>query len=258
MILIMFAAVVSIGRPAWFAWAFLMLMLTLGGWKQLDPNYAPVDRTRSFFGIYTVRNSQHRQLRELQHGTTLHGVQSLQSDYATRPTSYYAPGSGVGRVFAAAPRLFGPHARMAFIGLGAGTLACYALPGQSWTAFEIDPAMVSIARDRHLFTYIDNCAPKLRIVVGDARLMLAREPAASADMLAVDAFSSDAIPVHLMTAEAFKVYLRALSIDGVLLVHISNRYLDLEPVVAAIARSEGWAARVRHYAPQTLNGPGQA
>ncbi|MGI4876945.1 MAG: spermidine synthase [Janthinobacterium lividum] len=258
MIFIMLAAVVSIGRPAWFAWAFLMLMLTLGGWKQLDPKYAPVDRTRSFFGIYTVRDSLHRQLRELQHGTTLHGVQSLLPGNVTRPTSYYAPGSGVGRVFAAASRLFGPHARMAFVGLGSGTLACYAQPGQNWTAFEIDPAMVGIARDRHLFTYVERCAPGLRIVVGDARQMLAREPAASADMLAVDAFSSDSIPLHLMTAEAFRIYSRVLSSDGVLLVHISNRYLDLEPVVAVIARSEGCTARIRHYVPTTVNQPGRA
>ncbi|WP_439533986.1 spermidine synthase [Polymorphobacter sp.] len=258
MIFIMLAALVSIGRAAWFAWALLMLMMTLGGWKHFDPAYAPVERTRSFFGIYTVSDSQSRRVRELQHGTTLHGVQSLDADTATRPTSYYAPGSGVGRVFAAAPVLFGPQARMAFVGLGSGTLACYAQAGQRWTAFEIDPAMVAIARDRRLFSYVERCTPDLRIIVGDARLMLAREPAASVDMLAVDAFSSDAIPLHLMTAEAFRVYARALSADGVLLIHISNRYLDLEPVVAAMARSEGWSARIRRFVPATADVPGQA
>ncbi|KAB7648505.1 fused MFS/spermidine synthase [Polymorphobacter fuscus] len=258
MVFIMALAVVSIGRPPWFAWAFLMLMMTLGGWKQLDPAAAPVDRTRSFFGIYTVRDSQARQVRELQHGTTLHGVQSLAAGKATRPTSYYAPGSGVGRVFSAAPRLFAAPARMAFVGLGSGTLACYARPGQRWTAFELDPAMVGIARDRHLFTYVERCAPGLRIVVGDARLMLAREAVGSVDMLAVDAFSSDAIPLHLMTTEAFRVYARVLAPDGVLLVHISNRYLDLEPVVAAIARAEGWTARVRRHQPGPVAAPGEA
>ena len=247
---ILAAAIVSAGHRWHFTWHFVMMLLALGGWRQFDPAQAPVDRTRSFFGIYAVQDSQRRRVRELQHGTTLHGIQSLSDDLATRPTSYYAPDSGVGRMFMAAPRLFGPKARVAFVGLGAGTLACYEAPGQDWTAFEIDPAMVRIARDPRLFTYLAECRPDLRIVIGDARLMLSRTPPARFDMLAIDAFSSDAIPLHLMTAEAFAIYSRVLAADGVLLIHISNRYLDLEPVVAAIARAQGWTARIRDFVPK--------
>jgi SAM-dependent methyltransferase len=245
---ILVLAAVSTGRRWLFAAHILMLILALGGWKQLA-SVGVVDRTRSFFGIYATSDSPDGSRRTLSHGTTVHGVESLAPATLLRPTTYYAPQSGVGRVFAAAPILFGPNARMAFVGLGSGTLACYARPGQTWTAFEIDPAVIGIARDRKLFRYIDKCKPDMGIVVGDARLMLSKTPPGSFDVLAVDAFSSDAIPLHLMTQEAFAVYGRTLAPDGVLMVHITNRFLDLEPVVAAIARAEGWSARARHFTP---------
>ncbi|MBC7520283.1 MAG: fused MFS/spermidine synthase, partial [Sandarakinorhabdus sp.] len=241
-------AALSIGRRWLFTIHILMLMLALGGWTQITSS-GVVDRTRSFFGIYATTDAPDGSRRTLAHGTTIHGVESLAPATLLRPTTYYAPQSGVGRVFAAAPALFGDRARMAFVGLGSGTLACYARPGQSWTAFEIDPAVIGIARDRKLFRYIDQCKPDMKMVVGDARLMLSKVAANSFDVLAVDAFSSDAIPLHLMTHEAFAVYGRALGPDGVLMVHITNRFLDLEPVVAAIARAEGWSARARRYMP---------
>lgn len=243
-----FFALLSIGRRWLFAFHVLMLMLAMGGWAQLQSK-GVVDRTRSFFGVYTVRDASNSRKRSLIHGTTLHGVQSHDPVTRLRPTTYYAPQSGVGQVFAAAPALFGPQARMGFVGLGTGTLACYARPGQHWTAFEIDPAVIAIARDRKLFSYLERCNPDLEMIVGDARLTLGKVPEASLDMLAVDAFSSDAIPLHLMTREAFDVYGRALAPDGVLLVHITNRFLDLEPVVAAIADQQGWTARVRRFRP---------
>lgn len=242
-------AVISVGHNRQFAWTILMLMMALGGWRQIIGYDTPVNRTRSFFGIYSVFDSRSAGLRKLQHGTTLHGVQSLVPALATRPTTYYAPDSGVGQVFGVAPALFGGGARMAFVGLGTGTLACYARPGQSWTAFEIDPAMEAIARNTALFTYISACKPDLSIVIGDARLMLGKTQPGSFDMLAVDAFSSDAIPLHLMTREAFAVYQRALAPDGVLLVHVTNRYLRLEPIVAAIAAESGWSVAVRRFKP---------
>lgn len=164
---------------------------------------------------------------------------------ASAPTFLYAA-SNAGSLAA----LLGPNARKAFVGLGSGTLACYERPGQSWTAFEIDPAVIGIARDRKLFRYIDKCKPDMAIIVGDARLMLSKTRPGSFDVLAVDAFSSDAIPLHLMTQEAFAVYGRTLAPDGVLMVHITNRFLDLEPVVAAIAKAEGWSARARRFKPQ--------
>jgi SAM-dependent methyltransferase len=241
-------AALAIGRRWLFATHILMLMLALGGWKQLA-SPGVVDRSRSFFGVYATTDSLDGSRRTLAHGTTVHGVESLAPATLLRPTTYYAPASGVGRVFAAAPALFGDDARMAFVGLGSGTLACYARPGQAWTAFEIDPAVIGIARDRKLFRYIDKCKPDMKIIVGDARLMLEQARPASFDLLAVDAFSSDAIPLHLMTQEAFAVYGRSLAPDGVLMVHITNRFLDLEPVVAAIAQSQGWSAKARRYRP---------
>ncbi len=252
LIVLAIAAIAAIGRPLHFAAQFALIMLSLGGWQAIDISTIPDARFRSFFGIYSIESQAPRAARELLHGTTLHGVQSLLPQLATQPMTYYAPGSGVGRAFAAAPKLFGPHARMAFVGLGTGTLACYARAGQSWTAFEIDPTIVRIARDPSLFSYVARCKPDLRIVMGDARLSLARQAPASFDMMALDAFSSDAIPLHLMTTQAFDAYARALAPNGVLLVHISNRHIDLEPVVAAIAARQGWTARVYHYAPERV------
>ncbi|KPF78011.1 hypothetical protein IP88_04975 [alpha proteobacterium AAP81b] len=251
-IVIYLAAITAIGRPAMFTALFAALVLTLGGWGQLKLSAAGAHH-RSFFGVYTVKDIGPS--RFLMHGTTLHGQQALVPALATLPMTYYAPQSGVGLVFGAAPALFGPRAQMAFIGLGTGTLSCYRRPGQNWTAFEIDPVIVDLARAR--FSYLAKCAPDLNIVLGDARLTVAAQPAARLDALAVDAFSSDAIPLHLLTREAFRVYGGALKPDGVLLVHISNRFLDLEPVIAAIAAAEGWQAVLRDYSPAAPQRRGQ-
>jgi SAM-dependent methyltransferase len=225
-------------------------MLALGGWQQIDISTVKDARVRSFFGVYAIQNVQSLQIRRLQHGTTLHGIQSLDPMKSRIPMSYYAPESGVGLAFQAAPALFGQGARLGFVGLGAGSLACYARPDQAWTVFEIDPAIVDLTIDKQAFTYVAQCKPDIRVVLGDARLTLAREPKASFDMLAVDAFSSDSIPLHLLTVEALRTYMAALQPDGVLLIHISNRFLDLEPVVAALVREEGLAARQLLYFPR--------
>lgn len=242
-------ALIAIGRPILFSWILLHLMLGLGGWQQIDVSTIERARQRSFFGIYTIENIQSRNTRRLLHGTTLHGAQSLDTARSREPLTYYAPASGVGQAMQATPLLFGEAARIAVVGLGTGTLACYATPLQDWTFFEIDPLMVELATDPRVFSFIDQCKPDARIVVGDARLKLAEEPAGRFDLLVVDAFSSDAIPLHLLTREAFGTYVRTLAPEGILLVHISNRFLDLEPVVAAIARSMGLAARRRDWDP---------
>jgi spermidine synthase len=165
------------------------------------------------------------------------------------PLTYYGPSSGAGIAFANADRLFGSQAGLGVVGLGTGTLACYRRPGQAWRFFEIDPAVLELSRNG-TFTYIRDCAPDAEVVLGDARLELARLPHGTLDLLAVDAFSSDAIPLHLMTDEAMGVYLDALSTKGILLVHISNRYIDLEPVLAAIARQRGLTAVLRDDVPE--------
>jgi SAM-dependent methyltransferase len=242
-------AVLAIGRPLMFAFILANLMLALGGWQQIDISTIDKARQRSFFGIYTIENSNSTQTRRLLHGTTLHGAQSLDPAKSRMPLTYYAPLSGVGLAMQAAPALFGADARIGVVGLGTGSLSCYATPTEDWTVFEIDPLMVSLATDPAVFSFIAQCKPDIRVVVGDARLKLAEEPADRFDILAVDAFSSDAIPLHLLTREAFETYRRTLSPDGVLLVHVSNRFLDLEPVVAAIAKEMGLSARQRFYQP---------
>jgi spermidine synthase len=161
-------------------------------------------------------------------------------------TTYYAPRSGIGLALTATPQLYGPKARIGIVGLGSGTLACYAQPGQQWKFYEIDPAIITIASDPKRFTFLSKCLPKLDVAIGDARLTLAAEPGDSADLLAIDAFSSDAVPMHLLTQEAFATYRHHIAANGLLMVHISNRYLDLEPVLAAAAQ-RGWASAARHY-----------
>lgn len=239
-------AIFTMGRRIVFALCIVMLMLAGGGWSRLQLSIKPGVMTRSFFGIYTVGTNPSGD-RSLIHGTTLHGVQMHGSDKRERtPTTYYGPQSGVGLALRAASSLFGTDARISVVGLGAGTLACYAEPKQSWRIYEIDPAIVKIASDPKQFTSLSKCLPSVPIIVGDARLMLAREPAASADILIVDAFSSDSVPMHLLTREAFETYGKNLAPGGVLMIHISNRYLALEPVLAAGAK-QGWTTRVREF-----------
>lgn len=201
-------------------------------------------RTRSYFGIYNVREDKQSEQRYLVHGTTLHGKQSTRPGEERALTSYYGPTSGVGLAFDAVPALYGDHARVGVVGLGTGTLACHRQPGQNWTFFEIDPVVEAFSR-KGTFTFLKACAPDASVVIGDARLQLEEVPAGSFDALAIDAFSSDSIPLHLLTAEAVGVYQRALTPDGILLIHISNRFIDLEPVLSAIARERGMAALLR-------------
>jgi SAM-dependent methyltransferase len=246
---ILAAAIMAIGVvTAGFRVPFLLTVTGLlainGGWDNLKTS-TDGSRMRSYFGTYTVTDSGNS--RWLMHGTTLHGMQLR--DAPTRPISYYPVTSGVGIAFAKAPELFGPAASIGVVGLGTGTLACYRKPGQYWQFFEIDPLVIEIARERKIFSFIERCAPNVPITLGDARLTLAKVPQGKFDILALDAFSSDSIPLHLLTKEAFATYRRALKPDGLLLVHISNRYIDLNPVVAAEAKANGWFAAVRHDSP---------
>lgn len=247
-ILIGLLGVFSIGRPLVFAVCLAGLMMSFGGFNTVKMSLSDA-RTRSYFGVYTVAARPARDAVTLTHGTTLHGLQNLTPGRELEPTTYYMRDSGVGLAMSTVPALFGPRARIGVVGLGSGTLACYAVPGQDWRFFEIDPAMVRIATRTGYFTFIRNCMPKAAIVVGDARLTLAKEAPGRFDALAIDAFSSDSVPMHLLTQEAFGIYGRALKPNGILLVHISNRYLKLEPVVAAAAEKGGWAALVLSYRP---------
>ena len=225
-------------RPA-FAAVLALAMLALGGMDALRVTLTG-ERSRSYFGIYTVRDIEGA-ARTLAHGTTLHGIQLKKAGLELEPTSYYGRTSGIGLALGGGDALLGRNANVGIVGLGVGTLACYRKPGQTWTFYEIDPEVLEYSRDGR-FTFIERCAPQAKMVIGDARLELSSAPAGEYDLLAIDAFSSDAVPLHLLTDEAFKVYLRALASDGLLLVHISNRYVDLAPALGAAARANGLAA----------------
>ena len=240
--------VISVGARLSYALILAVTLVIFGGWRAVELSLEHGARTRSYFGVYTIRDS--RGVRELDHGTTVHGIQFTGSPVLERlPTTYYAPSSGIGRAMAALDRLYGPTARVGIVGLGTGTLACYAQPAQRWRFYEIDPAVVRIARDTGQFTYLKDCLPRPDIRIGDARISLEADRPASLDLLALDAFSSDAIPMHLMTREAFADYAHVLQPRGLLLVHVSNRFLDLEPVVAAAAQAGGWQAAKLYYQP---------
>lgn len=235
----------AVGKRAPYLVALAGALFLFGGYRSIQMSLADA-RTRSYFGVYTVTDYANE--RTLAHGTTLHGVQ-LKGAASRQPTTYYVAGSGVGRAMLALPELYGPAARVGVVGLGTGTLACYARPGQAWRFYEIDPAVVSLARDTGAFTFLPQCLPQVPIVIGDARLRLAEAPPASLDLLALDAFSSDAVPMHLLTREAFATYARALGPNGLLLVHISNRFMALAPIVSAAGKEGGWHAARLSYVP---------
>jgi len=189
---------------------------------------------RNFYGVINVRDSGEGPdaMRVLSHGTIIHGKQFLEEDRRDWPTTYYGPTSGVALAILDA-RARGP-VRVGVVGLGAGTLAAYGRTGDVFRFYDINPQVVELAHSE--FSFLKDSPARVEMQLGDARLSLERESAQNFDVLVLDAFSSDAIPVHLLTAEAVGVYLRQLRPGGVLAIHISNRYLDLVPVVQQVAR----------------------
>jgi SAM-dependent methyltransferase len=218
-------------RPLWMG--SLACTIVLSGyvchqtWKQLR---AATFLGRNFYGALRVDDylDHGQRIRQLSHGTIAHGVQFLRPEFRHWPTTYYARNSGVGLTwYALAPT--GPL-KMGIVGLGAGTLAAYGRGNDTLRFYDINPLVVKIAKEQ--FTYLSDCPAHVDIVLGDARLSMANESPQNFDILVVDAFSGDAIPVHLLTREAFQIYWRHLKPDGVLAVHVSNRYLNLAPIVA--------------------------
>jgi spermidine synthase len=199
---------------------------------------------RSFFGVSRVqiKNDHDGRYIVMFNGTTLHGVKSLAPGEETLPMGYYSHEGPFGRFFAALPAGHVHH--VGVIGLGTGGLACYAAPGQDWTFYEIDPLAERIADDPRYFQFLENCGNHPHVVMGDARLTIANAPDAFYDVLVLDAFSSDSIPMHLITREAMALYLRKLAPDGRLLFHISSRNLDLREVVGTLAADAGLVARL--------------
>ena len=198
---------------------------------------------RSYFGVYRVQTTTDGQYHTLIHGTTLHGAQRVRDEEGnvvedTTPVTYYYDKSPIATAIAKVrERLGDKKGRYGITGLGSGSLACHSREGESWRFFEIDPTIIGIAKDPRYFTFLSHCMPKPDIVVGDARLTITKEPNDSFDLIIMDAFTSDAVPVHLLTAEAIRLYLDKVKPDGVVLLHISNRYLDLESVLGATLKS---------------------
>ena len=207
--------------------------------------------SRNFYGTHRVEANDDDSLHWLQHGSTLHGKQYTDPARACEPLSYYHREGPLGLVFNAvrAKRDAAvPAARplsVAVVGLGAGTTAAYARAGESWTFYEIDPAVVEVARDPRYFTYLSACAgAPIGVVVGDARLRLREARDGAYDLITLDAFSSDAVPAHLMTREALALYVSKLAPGGVVAFHVSNRALELERVVGGVSAEAGLASRI--------------
>jgi spermidine synthase len=212
--------------------------------------------TRNFFGTMRVRESgkaEDRSLyRTLIHGTINHGEQFFGNSLETSPTTYYGLESGVGLAITKSRMPVHPNLRIGVIGLGVGTLANYGKAGDTVKFYEINPKILEIARTQ--FTYLRNAQAKIEIAMGDARLSLEREPPQGFDVLVVDAFSSDSIPIHLLTKEAVALMLSHLSPNGILAIHISNKHLNLDPVVHRIGKELGWTAlTVENEEEQAMN-----
>jgi hypothetical protein len=225
-----------------------LMALLLGGFTALVAAFttgdqASVASARNFFGILRVldRSDANGAFRELRHGRTRHGLQYLEGPQRQWPTSYYGPHSGVAMALNALER---PNRNIAVVGLGAGTLAAWGRPGDTFRFYEINPDVDAIAH--RWFSFLKDSKARTEIVLGDARVQMERELAAGRrrqfDFIAVDAFSSDAIPFHLLTRECADVYRRSLAPEGLLLLHISNRVLNLEPVARGMAQYLGWTA----------------
>jgi hypothetical protein len=222
----------------------LAIATLVGAGRLREHNDDVLFTDRSFFGVYKVVRDHNATL--LYHGNIVHGGQL--DSLPLEPTTYYHPAGPLGQVFDSIPPASKTR-NVAVVGLGTGSILCYSKPGDRWTFFEIDPLVEAIASNARLFTFLSNCAVKPRIVIGDARLKMSRESGHQYSIIVLDAFSSDAIPVHLLTREAFAVYERLLAEHGLLLVHISNGRLDLEPVVDALAKNAGMVALVRDFDP---------
>ena len=235
----------AFGLPGVFAFSQsrkpLRFALCLGAilvvaWAAPSSYRSTLHTERTFFGTYRVTVDHAGRLHSLYHGTTLHGVQAVDPRERDTPLTYYHPTGPIGQALSSLPQL-ADASNVAAVGLGVGSLSTYAKPGQRWTFYEIDAAVERIARNTNYFTHLEQCGEQCQVVIGDARLSLARATDERYDLIVLDAFSSDAIPVHLLTREAVALYLSRLMPHGVLAFHISNRHLSLGPVLARVSDS---------------------
>jgi hypothetical protein len=238
-------------RPVRFGLAVGVLFLT---GNLLGTKSEVLHQERDFFGVHRVLRNPDNEVHWLIHGNVEHGAQRFAADRDVRnvPLTYYFPTGPIGQVFAQYLTL-GLAPPVAVVGLGAGSLAAYAQAQQEFTFFEIDPAVVRIAGDPRFFTFLSDSRTRCRIILGDARLSLAQKAEHHYGLIVVDAFSSDAIPVHLLTREAVRVYFGNLVSGGVVALHISSNFFELEPVIGAIARAEGLTALAQRERPASIS-----
>ncbi|HVT10633.1 MAG TPA: fused MFS/spermidine synthase [Fimbriimonadaceae bacterium] len=250
------AVFLATDRPLRFA-ASLLVLFAGSAIMQVAVAGRIIAAKRSFFGVHRVveYTNPYGTFHDLVHGNTIHGKENLdekvhaslppkiQQSLDLTPLTYYYPTGPIGQVF----QVLGPSRHnVALVGLGIGSLAAYGQPGQKFTYYEIDPDVVELASDTKLFHFVHDCRASLKIDVGDARLELAKAPDASYDLIVLDAFSSDSIPMHLLTREAIQMYLTKLMPGGVLAFHISNRYLDLKPILGNEAANLGLSAYLEY------------
>lgn len=202
-------------------------------------------KDRSFYSLLAVRaeDSSHGTLHKFVHGNTSHNSQIRDPELQHIPTSYYIEGGSIHTSVEALREKLGGNLNIAVVGLGAGAMVCYEKPGDNWVYFEIDPAVVELARNTEYFSFIETCAPQADIRIGDARQRLNDIPAGSLDMIVIDAFSSNAIPAHLVTREALELYRSRMTPDGLVFFHTSNKMLDVTSVVARLSEDAGLTAR---------------
>jgi len=231
---------VLLRKPFLFGIGIAALLLTIIVAKDFTRDI--VHRERSFFGVLTVTRAFEGTFMSLTHGTTLHGKQWLNPYNRREPVSYYHRTGPAGQVFS---EFSGSRekARIAVAGLGTGSLAAYAGPGQEIDFYEIDPAVKRISTNPAYFSFLSDCRARWKVILGDARVTMEKAPPHYYGIIVLDAFSSDSIPVHLLTREAVNLYFSKLNEDGVLLIHITNRYLNLAPVLAGLADESGFADR---------------
>ncbi len=211
---------------------------------------------RTFFGVLSVRdtiipdeNQQPETVRELYHGTTKHGAERLLASHITTPLTYYSRPGPIGQLFSEFDAE-NQHWRIGAVGLGAGALACYSKEGQDWRFYEIDPLVVKVAQDPTWFHYLERCNQNAAMIIGDARLSLTQETDKHFDLLIMDAFSSDAVPTHLLTREAMQLYFDKLKDDGLLAFHITNRHLALKKVLADHVESLKLSGLLQEFKPE--------
>jgi hypothetical protein len=247
--------VAFIRRPIRFGLGVGVLMLAAN--LAFDRQMHIIYRERSFFGVLFVSRDSDRPFHRLIHGKILHGIQNVESTGRPEPLTYYHVTGPIGHVFTDWVRPLNKR-RVAVIGLGAGTLACYGESGQHFTFYEIDPGIVRLANDSKYFTYLLQCRAKWDVLVGDARLRMAEAPNHDYDLIVLDAFSSDAVPVHLLTREALRVYLAKLAPGGVIAMHVSNIYFNLEGVVGNLAADVGLTGYAQFDRDETPPGKSQS